>query len=298
MSFHRHLHCGDYFIRQAIALAMPVHFFIGIKNNEENLMRVITPYTSPIFSHDTGPYTIKHGFFGRKGGLSKGLYQGLNVGLGSNDDPSTIIQNRKLASDHIIADATLHSVHQIHSASVVIAGDKTCSANRPQADALVTNKPNILLGILTADCVPILFADHETGIIGAAHAGWKGAITGVTDNVIKQMVSLGAARENILCAIGPCIAQKSYEVDNGFYNVFIQDNPDSDHFFKVGKMDHYQFDIEAYVASRLAKAGIKNIHCLSQDTYSQEGEFYSYRRSCHKGEDGYGRQISIIAMQE
>ncbi len=247
---------------------------------------------------DDRKYDIKHGFLGRKGGLSTGLYAGLNVGLGSDDDRDIILQNRKLAGDAILPDAPLHSVHQIHSNIAVIADDKTIADNRPQADALVSDKPNIALGILTADCVPILFADYQAGVIGAAHAGWKGAITGVSDSVIEIMESLGASRDTIACAIGPCIAQKSYEVDSGFYQNFCDDDPSNEHFFKAGKAGHYQFDIEAYAASRLAKAGIKNIYCLGQDTYSQADEFYSYRRSCHRNEEGYGRQISIIAMQE
>jgi len=261
-------------------------------------MNVISPYISASLSKDSGPYNIKHGFLGRKGGLSKGLYAGLNVGLGSDDDQEIIAQNRSLAANAIISNAPLHSVHQIHSASAVIADDKTCSANRPQADALVTNKPNILLGILTADCVPILFADHATGIIGAAHAGWKGALSGISDNVITLMESLGAKRDQISCAIGPCIAQKSYEVDDGFRKRFLKAAPSNEHFFKEGSPEHFQFDIEAYVTARLANVGITTIHCLGEDTYSQEDIFYSYRRSCHRNENGYGRQISIIGMQE
>lgn len=248
-------------------------------------------------NYENRKYDIAHGFLGRKGGLSRGLYHGLNVGLGSDDDKAIIHQNRAMAADAVLPSAPLHSVHQIHSNIAVVADDKTLSDNRPKADALVTDKPGILLGILTADCVPILFADYRAGVIGAAHAGWKGAITGVSDSVIGLMESLGASRENIACGIGPCIAQKSYEVDSGFYKNFMNDDPSNEHFFKAGKEEHFQFDIEAYVASRLAKAGIKNITCLGQDTYSQEEEFYSYRRSCHRSEGGYGRQISIIALQ-
>ncbi len=259
-------------------------------------MHAITKYQAENLSKQDSPYAIHHGFLGRKGGVSTGLYHGLNVGLGSDDDRGTIIANRKMAADSIIADAVLHSVHQIHSNIAVIADDTTLSDNRPQADALVTNQPNILLGILTADCVPILFADASAGVIGAAHAGWKGAITGVSDSTIEKMERLGAKRDTISCAIGPCIAQKSYEVDAAFFERFMDDDSANEHFFKAGKTGHYQFDIEAYVASRLAKAGITNIACLGQDTYSQEDTFYSYRRSCHKGEEGYGRQISIIGM--
>ncbi len=259
-------------------------------------MREITKYQADNLSVQDTDYTIHHGFLGRTGGLSKGIYAGLNVGLGSDDERDTIIANRKMAADSIIPNAVLHSVHQIHSNIAVIADDTTLSDNRPQADALVTNKPNIVLGILTADCVPILFADAEAGVIGAAHAGWKGAIAGVSDSTIEQMEQLGAKRDRIICAIGPCIAQKSYEVDLAFFERFMDDDNSNEHFFKVEKIGHYQFDIEAYAASRLAKAGITNIACLGQDTYSQDDMFYSYRRSCHRSEEGYGRQISLIGM--
>lgn len=263
---------------------------------------MINTFTAPSLSQINGKYDIKHGFLGRKGGQSIGLYAGLNTGLGSDDDRAAILSNRAAAASSIIVGAALHSVHQIHSNIAVVANDKTSYNGsgldeRPQADALVTDRPDILLSILTADCVPLLLADHHAGIIGAAHAGWKGAITGITDNVINLMESLGAARDQIICAVGPCIAQKSYEVDQLFKTRFTDDNPINDHFFKDGKTGHFQFDIEAYVASRLAQAGIKNIHCLGQDTYGQEDEFYSYRRSCHRDEQGYGRQISIIGMQ-
>lgn len=263
---------------------------------------MINTFTAPSLSTSASQYDVKHGFLGRKGGHSVGLYAGLNTGLGSDDDRDAILKNRKIAADAIMANAALHSVHQIHSNRAVLASSETAydgsgDDKRPQADALVTDKANLLLSVLTADCVPVLFADHEAGVIGAAHAGWKGAITGVTDNVIAMMESLGAVRDHIICAVGPCISQKSYEVDSSFKNRFTDDERDNDHFFKDGKTGHFQFDIEAYVASRLAKAGIKNINCLGQDTYSQEDEFYSYRRSCHNKKDGYGRQISIIGMQ-
>lgn len=254
-------------------------------------------FTAPSLSKEMGKYDIKHGFFGRKGGLSTGIYAGLNVGLGSDDDQDAIIQNRNMAANSIIKNAPLHSVYQIHSNHTVIANDLTIADDGPQADALVSAQPNILLGILTADCVPILFADHDAGVIGAAHAGWKGAISGVSDTVIDLMESLGANRDNIACAIGPCIAQKSYEVDNEFYARFMDADNGNEHFFKSGKIDHYQFDIEAYTASRVAQAGIRKITCLGMDTYANEDDFYSYRRSCHRNEGGYGRQISIIGMQ-
>ena len=161
---------------------------------------------------------------------------------------------------------------------------------------MVTNRPGLLLGIVTADCVPVLFADAQAGVVGAAHAGWKGAITGVTDNTLAAMEALGADRARIRCAIGPCIAQKSYEVDAAFYQRFVDENPENERFFSDGKPGHYQFDIEGYVAARLAQAGVTQIECLGEDTYSQPDRFFSYRRSCHTNEPGYGRQISLIGL--
>jgi polyphenol oxidase len=159
-----------------------------------------------------------------------------------------------------------------------------------------------LLGISTADCVPVLFADHEAGVVGAAHSGWKGAIGGVNEATLAAMETLGADRSRIACAIGPCIAQKSYEVDDAFFARFVQTDPAADpaneRFFGVGKAGHHQFDIEGYVASRLAAAGVKQIECLGQDTYSQPERFFSYRRSCHNSEGDYGAQISLIGLPQ
>lgn len=245
---------------------------------------------------------IPHGFLGRGGGLSGGIYAGLNVGIGSDDDKETVARNRHLAAQAILPGADLSSVYQIHSNQVVVVTETLTAENRPQADAMVTDRIGILLGILTADCVPVLLADKDAGIVGAAHAGWKGAITGVTDSAISAMESLGADRGKICAAIGPCIAQKSYEVDDGFFQNFINDNIDNERFFSDGAMksgcQHYQFDIEGYVTARLAAAGIQTVECAGQDTYSQPDVFYSYRRSCHRGESDYGRQISLIGLPE
>ncbi|NJM50607.1 MAG: peptidoglycan editing factor PgeF [Sphingomonadales bacterium] len=240
---------------------------------------------------------VPHCFLGRKGGVSSGIYAGLNVGLGSGDDRAAIAENRARAAAAILPGAALNSVHQIHSNKVVTVTEAFGDA-RPEADAMVTQVPGILLGILTADCVPILFADEAAGIIGAAHSGWKGSITGIMDETVKAMVKLGARRDAIACAIGPCISQKSYEVDAGFCERFIDADPANDHFFIAGKAGHYQFDIEGYVAARLAAAGIRKIACLGEDSYSQPDRFFSYRRSCHKGEGDYGRQISLIGLPE
>jgi len=241
-----------------------------------------------------------HGFLGRSGGASGGIYASLNVGIGSDDDADAVAENRARASDAIIPNAQLCSVYQIHSAVAVPVTAAFTASSRPQADAMVTDRPGVLLGILTADCVPVLFADCAAGVVGAAHAGWKGAITNVTDAAIAQMEKLGADRGNIRAAIGPCIAQKSYEVDEGFFRRFAEDDAENERFFALGKVkdsgQHYQFDIEGYVAARLAAAGIGKAQCLGEDTYSQPERFYSYRRSCHNNEPDYGRQISIIGL--
>ena len=240
---------------------------------------------------------VPHGFLGRAGGLSTAIYAGLNVGLGSDDERDTIMQNRQRAKDAVLPDSELLTLHQVHGADVVVVSKGFAIDERPHADAMVTDRPGLLLGILTADCVPVLFYDPAAQIIGAAHSGWKGAIGGVTDNTIAEMEKLGASRDNIVCAIGPCIGQDSYEVDAGFHQRFIANSPDNARFFKAGRQHHFQFDIESYVAARLAAAGINKIDKLGLDTYANEDRYYSYRRSCHRGEADYGRQISLIGLR-
>lgn len=241
---------------------------------------------------------IPHGFLGRGGGVSTGIYAGLNVGLGSEDEREAVLENRHRAVDAVLPGASLARVYQFHSPDVVTIKSSGQPEEPPKADAMVTDRPNILLGIVTADCVPVLFADRQAGVVGAAHAGWKGAIGGVTDNTIAAMEVLGADRARIICAIGPCIAQKSYEVDEGFLRRFAEADAMNERFFADGKAGHYQFDIEGYVAARLAAAGISKVECLGEDTYSQPDRFFSYRRSCHLNEPGYGRQISLIGLPE
>lgn len=238
-----------------------------------------------------------HGFLGRDGGFSEGIYFGLNVGLGSDDDRAAILKNRQRAKQTILPESELVTLHQVHSADVVTVQHPFAVEDRPHADAMVTAEPGLLLGILTADCVPVLFFDADTNVAGAAHAGWKGAIAGVTDNTIVAMEALGASRDRIACAIGPCIAQDSYEVDTGFQQRFVKTDPANAKFFAAGKPDHFQFDIEAYVAHRLKMAGIAKTEKLGLDTYAAADRYYSYRRSCHRDEAGYGRQISLIGLR-
>ncbi|MBR2267041.1 peptidoglycan editing factor PgeF [Sphingobium sp.] len=239
---------------------------------------------------------VPHGFAGRQGGVSTGVCAGLNVGLGSEDDRLAILRNRDLARDALLPGATLVTVRQVHSPDVVTVTAPIAEDERPEADAMVTRTPGLILGILTADCVPVLFADREAGVIGAAHAGWKGAISGVTDRTIAAMEMLGATRAGIACAIGPCIGRASYEVTLDFAERFERDDADNARFFSAGRAGHCQFDIAAYVASRLQAAGIGRISLLDEDTYSQADRFFSYRRSCHAQESDYGRQISMIAL--
>ncbi|CAN5594049.1 peptidoglycan editing factor PgeF [soil metagenome] len=239
---------------------------------------------------------VAHGFLGRRGGVSTRAYAGLNVGLGSDDKPDAIAENRRRAAEAVHPGGRLVSVFQVHSADAVTVADAWDDAARPHADALVTDRPCLALGIVTADCAPVLLADIAAGVVGAAHAGWKGAIGGVTDATLAAMERLGARRERIAAAIGPCIARASYEVDDGFARRFDAADPANERFFAPGKAGHHQFDLEAYVAHRLAIAGVTRIAALGLDTYADESRFFSFRRATHCGEPTYGRQISIIGL--
>jgi YfiH family protein len=238
---------------------------------------------------------IPHGFLGRVGGVSAGLVAGLNLGLGTGDDAAAVAENRARAVAAVLPDARLVTVYQVHSADCVVAGEWSDDA-RPHADALVTDQPGLLLGVVTADCAPVLLADRSAGVIGAAHAGWKGAVSGVTDSTIVAMEALGAKRGNIVAAVGPCIAQSSYEVDAGFHQRFVAQDPGNAAYFVPGVPDHWQFDLERYVAERLQQAGIGAVERLGLDTYPDENAFFSFRRATHRGEPDYGRQMSLIGL--
>jgi YfiH family protein len=239
---------------------------------------------------------IPHGFLGRRGGVSTGVVAGLNVGLGSGDEEAAITENRARAAIAVLPGAPIVACYQVHSPDCVTVSEPWSDAERPQADALVTARPGILLGIVTADCTPVLFADREAGVIGAAHAGWKGAIGGVTERTIEAMEALGARREAIVAAIGPTIAQPSYEVDEGFRARFLAAEPSNARFFKTGKPGHWQFDLPAFVAARLTSAGVGRVETLGLDTYAAPDRFYSFRRATHRGEPAYGRQMSLIGL--
>lgn len=241
---------------------------------------------------------VPHGFFGRAGGVSVGAVAGLNCGLGSGDEPQAVEANRRLAADAILSGAAIASVHQIHSPTAIIIDRAVPREQRPHADALATATPGLLLGIVTADCAPVLLADADAGVVAAAHAGWRGAVAGVTDQAIAAMISLGARIERIAAAVGPCIARASYEVDHVFAERLITDDPGNDRFFADGPAGKPRFDLEAYVVARLAAAGIRRIEAAGLDTYSNEDRFYSFRRATHRGEPNYGRQISLIGLAE
>ena len=239
---------------------------------------------------------VPHGFFGRRGGVSKGAVAGLNCGLGSGDDPHAVETNRHMAAEAILPGAPLASVYQVHSPTAVIVREAVARDERPQADALVTDRPGLLLGVVTADCAPVLLADLEAGVAAAAHAGWRGATAGVAEQTIAAMISLGAKIERISAAVGPCIAKTSYEVDHGFEENLLAEDPDNERFFGEGPAGSPHFDLEAYVVARLAAAGVRRIEAMGLDTYALEDRYYSYRRATHRIEPTYGRQLSLIGL--
>jgi YfiH family protein len=240
---------------------------------------------------------IAHGFFGRTGGVSSGVFATLNCGPGSGDDRAAVRENRRRAAEALAPGATLVNVHQIHSATAVAVTEPWALGNGPKADAMATTVPGIALGILTADCAPVLFADSRAGVIGAAHAGWKGALGGVLEAAIDAMERLGAERARIAAAIGPCISQANYEVGPEFRTRFLDPDPANSRFF-VGsdRAGHFRFDLEAYAAARLGAAGLADIGRLSACTYGRETDFFSYRRTTHRRETDYGRQVSAIFL--
>jgi YfiH family protein len=240
---------------------------------------------------------VAHGFLGRLGGVSEGVCAGLNVGLGSDDDRDAIHENRRRAVTAVAPGAQLVTVHQVHSGEALAVTAPFADGERPKLDGMATDRPGLVLGILTADCAPVLFADAEAGVIGAAHAGWKGAIGGVVEATIVEMERLGAVRGRIAAAVGPCIARRSYEVDEAFLRRFAAEDAENERFFSAGaRPDRRLFDLEGFVVSRLAAAGLSRIEAMGEDTYSQPDRFFSYRRATHRGEADYGRQVSLIAL--
>ena len=246
--------------------------------------------------HASALSPLPHGFLGRRGGVSVGEVAGLNVGFGSKDDREAITENRRRAIAALLPRAELATVHQVHSGDVVYADEPWLYDERPHADAMVTDRPGLLLGILTADCAPVLFADADAGVVGAAHAGWRGALAGVTDATVGAMERLGAKRDRISATVGPCIAQPSYEVDEGFRIRFVEDDGSNARFFATGISGKPHFDLPAYVVHRLLAAGVGQVEALHLDTYADADRFFSFRRATHVGEADYGRQLSAIAV--
>jgi YfiH family protein len=242
---------------------------------------------------------IDHAFFGRVGGVSEGpLYAGLNCGQGSHDTKEHIAENRRIVAEHFgVTPDRFCTLYQVHSPNVVVVTEPTQATEK--ADALVTKTPNLLLGILTADCAPVLFADREAGIIGAAHAGWKGAHGGVVKNTIDAMLGLGARKENIAACIGPCIAQASYEIGPEMFDDITRPDPGAAPLFaRTKKRGYYHFDLQGYVNRQLHAAGLQDIRQIAMDTYSNEAHFFSFRRTTHRGELDYGRHISCIMIRD
>ena len=240
---------------------------------------------------------IRHGFFTRAGGVSGGIYGSLNCGFGSDDSALNVAVNRERAMARLELDAeALVTVYQVHGAAVHVVG-KDAPAEPPRADAMVTRTPGAALGILTADCAPVLFADPEAGVIGAAHAGWRGALDGVLEATIAAMETLGATRTTIHAAIGPCIARVSYEVGPEFPELFTAVDPANERFFGPSdRADHFMFDLEGFVAARLTAAGIAGVDPAGRDTCAEDEHFFSYRRTTLRGEPDYGRGLSAIAL--
>lgn len=242
---------------------------------------------------------VRHGFFTRRGGVSSGIYESLNCGPGSADARKNVVENRRRTLQALdLPDTSLVSLHQVHSAETVTVDRPWSLGAGPRADAMVTQERGIALGILTADCAPVLFADAEAGVIGAAHCGWRGALAGVLSACVDAMENLGADRESIVAGIGPCIGQKSYEVGPEFPGMFIEQDPENaDFFVKTGREGHHLFDLKGFVARHLARTRLAETHKLPCDTFAEPARFFSNRRATLKGEPDYGRLLSVIVLE-
>jgi len=246
-----------------------------------------------------GNQGIRHAFFTRRGGVSEGLYAALNCGFGSRDDPAKVEQNREIAAAQFgLAAERLVTCHQIHGTAIVTVERPWRRAANPRADAMVTAVPGIALGVLAADCAPVLFADPVARVIGAAHGGWRGALAGVMEAAVAAMAAQGARPERIRAGIGPCIAQPSYEVGAEFAAAFAADPDSTGCFEPAPRAGHFQFDLGGYIAKRLARLGLAAIERAPHDTAAEETLFFSYRRACLRGEPDYGRGLAAIALAE
>ncbi len=254
----------------------------------------VSPITADVLSAIPG---VRHGFFTRAGGVSSGIYAGLNCGLGSSDEPANVLANRAAAARHLGAtDERILTLHQVHSAAAYVISEHIPRQHLPEADGLATNKPGIVIGVLAADCCPVLFADPEAGVIGAAHAGWRGALSGVLKATVATMEGLGGRRNRIVAAIGPCINQQNYEVGPDFVEQVLAHDADNGVFLTRSHIGKSRFDLPGYVAMRLMKLGIQTVERHADCTYADADRFYSYRRATHHREPDYGRQISAIVL--
>ena len=241
---------------------------------------------------------IRHGFFTRAGGVSEGIYEGLNVGVGSNDDPASVIENRRRVAEWMsVPPEALVTAYQVHSPDVIVVRE-AFGHPRPKADAIVTDRPGLAICAPALDCGPILYADPDARVVGAAHAGWKGAFTGVLESTIEAMERLGARRERIVAVLGPSISAANYEVGPEFVERFTAvDSADTVYFQPSTKPGHALFDLNAYTIDRLGRAGVQ-AQMLGRCTYAEPELFFSYRRTTHRAEPDYGRQVSAIALED
>lgn len=245
---------------------------------------------------------VFHGYFGRRGGVSEGIFESLNCGPGSGDDPSKVTENRAIVARAAGCDAErLMTLYQVHGRECVVLDAPFSDGERPKADGMVTDTPGLALGVLTADCGPVLFHGEKPDgapVIGACHAGWGGAVKGIMEVTLSRMLALGAMKESIAACLGPCIAQESYEVGDDFPKPFWEEDAGHAVFFRPAARDgHLMFDLPGYIHEKLRREGVNRIFCTGVDTYSKEAGYFSYRRTTHRGEPDYGRQISVIAIQ-
>jgi len=261
------------------------------------MMCPVEPLTSQLLSRQRG---LRHGFFNRRGGVSAGIYASLNCGPGSDDDPADITENRARVMRHLGfagGQSNLNTLTQVHGADVLHLGEALPVDQYPKADALVTGVPGLAIGVLAADCVPVLFADTEGRAVGAAHAGWKGALGGVVEATVASMGVMGVPAERIVACVGPCIQQHSYEVGGELRQRFVDADAGNHVYFRdSARGGHFMFDLSQYIAHRVTAAGVGRSDRLEPDTYSDEERFFSYRRATHREEPDYGRQVSVIAL--
>jgi polyphenol oxidase len=244
--------------------------------------------------------SVRHAFFTRQGGVSRGLFASLNCGWGSGDDLGVVARNRAIAASQLgLAPDRLVTCHQVHGTDIVTVERPWRREDNPHADGTVTKVPGIALGVLAADCAPVLFADPEAGVIGAAHGGWRGTLAGVMESAVKAMTGLGARAERIRAGIGPCIAQASYEVGPEFPGNFMARDPESARYFTpASRPGHFLFDLPGYIALRLQRLGLAAVERAPHDTAAEEELFFSYRRACLRGEHDYGRGLAAITLTE